>query len=67
MLAQLIAREIRKKATKGILEHSLQVIENAIKQEDEKLSKEMILDLITELEDSIKAENPIKTTTVNII
>lgn len=62
-----IRDSIRKKATKGILEHSLQIIENAIKQEDEKLSKEMILDLITELEDSIKAENPINTTTVNRI
>lgn len=62
-----IRDSIRKKATKGILEHFLQVIESAIKQEDEKLSKEVILDLITELEDSIKAENPINTTTVNRI
>lgn len=54
-----IRDSLRKKATKDILEHSLQVIEDAIKQEDEKISKEMILDLITELENSIKAENPV--------
>lgn len=54
-----IRDNLRKKATKDILEHSLQVIEDAIKQKDETISKEMILDLITELEDSIKAENPV--------
>lgn len=58
---------IRKKVTKDILKHSIQVIEEAIKQKDETLSKERILDLITELEDSIKAENPVNTITVNRI
>lgn len=62
-----IRDSIRKKETKDILEHSLQVIENAIKQEDEKLSKEMILDLITEVEDLIKAKSPVNTITVNRI
>lgn len=62
-----IRDSIRKKKTKDILEHSLQVIENAIKQEDEKLSKEMILDLITEVEDLIKAKSPVNTITVNRI
>lgn len=54
-----IRDNLRKKATKDILEHSLQVIEDAIKQKDETISKEMILNLITELEDSIKVENPV--------
>lgn len=34
-----IRDSLRKKVTKDILEHSLQVIEDAIKQEDEKYRK----------------------------